>query len=195
MFAYCGNNPASFSDSRGTSPLDDHPINENPYVVGGYSNKGFSVGFSTDFLDPYYCLEYAFAIVQVYGNGYSYREMDAERIAMEIYSHAKAYETGLTLSSLEDAPSDYSMYTDTSLPSAFLPSAPFKAAGAILIERAKDIYVNNDESIIMCFSYSLIWYHDINRNKVEQIFRKHHPFPNYYSSVIRVNSQERLSIK
>ncbi len=36
MFAYCENNPSSFSDSLGTSPLDDHPINVNPYVDGGY---------------------------------------------------------------------------------------------------------------------------------------------------------------
>ena len=89
---------------------------------------------------------------------------------------------------------NYYMDMEYCLPSAYHSSAPMKAVGAILMERGKDIYVNNDESIILCIAYSSIWHHNTSRDKVDRILRSHHPFPNEYYSVIRATSREQLSL-
>ena len=60
---------------------------EYPYPTE-ITTAGFQVIMDGRFISKYYCLEYADAIINRFGNGSTYLGMDRERIAIEIYGHA-----------------------------------------------------------------------------------------------------------
>ncbi len=178
MFAYCGNNPIHYIDICGSIYIENHPVELEPAVEGGNNGHGFSVDYSNDFLNPYYCLEYAYEIVEVYGNGFSFREMDAERIAMEIYSHAVFHDTGISLNNSVSLILTGMGTSDTSLPvfsSQDYYSSNESRLGNWLIKKSANIYVNNNETAIRVIAYNVLWLNNTDQKKVNRVFFSHHP--------------------
>ena len=139
MFAYCGNNPVNGSDPTGRVYIEQHPLT---YMD---ESNGFGVEMSQDFYNPYYCLRYSYEIIDVYGDGNSFVGMDAERIAMEIYSHAVAHSIGIGLKSKAK---NIQVFADV---------------GNDILTHTTIIDVNADEKAGRLIGYKFIWYSSTSR--------------------------------
>ena len=151
MFGYCGNNPVTRLDVSGLEYIENHQILET-------SSNGFTIRMSNEFNDPYYCLRYSHELVSERGYNGTYLGMDAERIALEIYSHAFLYDWSIWLIQSPYESTDYWKYHDTSLPG--IGQHFQKKLGEYLFIHSNEITVNADESRARVFIYKTIWYNN-----------------------------------
>ena len=139
MFAYCGNNPVKRSDPTGEVYVEDH------FATPLGDGTGFNVDYSDDFLDPYYCLYYAYELTR----GNTYYDMDAERIAMEIYAHAYLFKVGGELQQIDISKAE---------PSSIKNVKNFiKRVGNYFQKHAEVISVNNNEKEYRVAYYRYLW--------------------------------------
>ena len=143
MFAYCGNNYCNKMDSSGCLYIVNHPISD-------LVENGFNVSMSEDFLDPAVCLYYSYELVDKQGDGSKLCGMTAERIALEINSHAWLYYFGVR--EKQNVQQQIEQYIVPSLEElTLIPVADY------LIRHGDPITVNNDESKGRMIVYRAIW--------------------------------------
>ena len=164
MFAYCLNNPVSYSDHNGKY-IENHVI--TPYIEDG-ELKGFNVDNDERFLDSVYCIGFAEEYVKENGTSGRYADMTSERIALELYAHAELYYFGL---SLEDPlSSDNAYYSSLPFdnPGAMAGAAVKKKKKNYLIDRGQRITVNNNESSFRMTIYKALWKNKTGREYLEE---------------------------
>ncbi|MBQ6380872.1 MAG: RHS repeat-associated core domain-containing protein [Clostridia bacterium] len=83
LFVYCNNDPVNKIDKSGYWFGSGHSITQ-------FSN-GFSVMVHPDFIEKYYCKNFALGIIGKYGNGKKFKGMTRDRIAIEIWAHTFVY--------------------------------------------------------------------------------------------------------
>lgn len=128
LFAYCDNNPVNNVDPDGKWAQN--------YSGFKWTPTGFNVNIRTAFLSRPFCLSYAWDILHLRGSwswrGKTYRNMDALRIAVELFAHGVGYYAGRAVNKVNSS------------------------WGKGLIKSGKYVEVNNNDS--RAWQFYAIWY-------------------------------------